>query len=943
MSNFLIALKSLLFHRHINLSIALGVAAATAVLTGALIVGDSMRGSLRDLTLDRLGAIDSMIFSDGFFREQLAEEIQQTAAFKSAFDQASPVIFFPNGTAERSASDNVKKNLGEVNVLGIHNEFWQFSSFESGTVPTLAAGEVIINQVVADDLGVTATAVTDGSARITIGIPKQRLLPADSSLGKKEDLVERIVNLTVVKIVPAKSLGRFGVHPTQIPPRNVYLPIRSMQEALNDGILKFKDSIEQANVILLSGKDGAIATAEQTKALSEELSVPLSDLGFGLKRVTQSFKDENVFDYFSLSADRLVLSDKAADSVRQAYPDANELVTYLANKIGTEQTIAQKNAIPFSMVTALNFDQVKLTSVSGQPIPPLGPNEIAINRWVAEDQNIEVGDAVSISYFEPETTHGDENEKTESFVVAAIVELIEPTVQPQPSRRNPIGAVYETRPSRANDPDMTPAVPGLTDTDSIDDWELPFETPGIRTADDGYWNTFRTTPKAFVSLETGKRLWSSRFGVTTSFQIPADGNSSESVTAKLLSQFRTDGHLPGLQVVPVKANGLKASSGSTPFDALFLSLSMFVIGAALALVSLLFRLALQKRSAELGTLLAVGFEQKQVGRIWLSEMMAVCLAGAVLGIFLGIGYAALMLYGLKTWWVGAITTPFLNMHIRWWTLPLGLTLGTLICAATIWWSLRATRKQPVRALLAGQLQSENSVQKTSFIQRAAPALLGICILAAIALTVLGATSLGGESQAGAFMTSGFLILSAALIWIFRRLKTNGKQVGGQLSLDRLASTNAGRNPLRSTLTIGLVAVASFLIVAISAFRLAPTKEGTAGFNYVVSTSQPVFENLNTPAGQKEVLLDNVGLLADTSQVLSFRYKPGQDASCNNPYQSTQPQVLGVTQATIAHFDDESVDQFSFAMTGGDNPWQLLNEPVTDGIIPVIHRQEHCLV
>ena len=52
MSNLSIALKSLVFHRQVNLAIALGVAAATAVLTGALIVGDSMRGSLRDLTLD---------------------------------------------------------------------------------------------------------------------------------------------------------------------------------------------------------------------------------------------------------------------------------------------------------------------------------------------------------------------------------------------------------------------------------------------------------------------------------------------------------------------------------------------------------------------------------------------------------------------------------------------------------------------------------------------------------------------------------------------------------------------------------------------------------------------------------------------------------------------------------------------------------------------------
>ena len=83
MSDFWIALKSLTFHRQVNLAIVLGVAAATAVLTGALIVGDSMRGSLRDLTLERLGKIDLMIVSEGFFREDLASDLEQTDLFRS--------------------------------------------------------------------------------------------------------------------------------------------------------------------------------------------------------------------------------------------------------------------------------------------------------------------------------------------------------------------------------------------------------------------------------------------------------------------------------------------------------------------------------------------------------------------------------------------------------------------------------------------------------------------------------------------------------------------------------------------------------------------------------------------------------------------------------------------------------------------------------------------
>ena len=67
--------RSLIHFWRIHLAVLLGTAVATAVLTGALLVGDSVRGSLRDLTLDRLGRIDYALVSEQFFREELASEL----------------------------------------------------------------------------------------------------------------------------------------------------------------------------------------------------------------------------------------------------------------------------------------------------------------------------------------------------------------------------------------------------------------------------------------------------------------------------------------------------------------------------------------------------------------------------------------------------------------------------------------------------------------------------------------------------------------------------------------------------------------------------------------------------------------------------------------------------------------------------------------------------
>ena len=65
------AQKSLLHYWRVNLAVMLGIITGTAVLTGALIVGDSVRGSLQRLTIERLGRINEILIADHFFSEQL--------------------------------------------------------------------------------------------------------------------------------------------------------------------------------------------------------------------------------------------------------------------------------------------------------------------------------------------------------------------------------------------------------------------------------------------------------------------------------------------------------------------------------------------------------------------------------------------------------------------------------------------------------------------------------------------------------------------------------------------------------------------------------------------------------------------------------------------------------------------------------------------------------
>src|SRR5437763_16617310 len=74
-------LRNLFYHWRGNSAMLLGVAVGTAVLTGALLVGDSLRGSLRDLTEKQLDWVGSALVAGRFVRQELAGEIaaQDTA------------------------------------------------------------------------------------------------------------------------------------------------------------------------------------------------------------------------------------------------------------------------------------------------------------------------------------------------------------------------------------------------------------------------------------------------------------------------------------------------------------------------------------------------------------------------------------------------------------------------------------------------------------------------------------------------------------------------------------------------------------------------------------------------------------------------------------------------------------------------------------------------
>ena len=115
--------------------------------------------------------------------------------------------------------------------------------------------------------------------------------------------------------------------------------------------------------------------------------------------------------------------------------------------------------------------------------------------------------------------------------------------------------------------------------------------------------------------------------------------------------------------------------------------SFFLVVSALLLIALFFKLGVEQRAREVGLLRAVGFTPTGVRQLFLREGLLLAVLGSALGIVGAIAYASLIMTALVTWWVDAVGTTALTLHVSWISLASGIAGGLGAAAACIWWTL----------------------------------------------------------------------------------------------------------------------------------------------------------------------------------------------------------------------------------------------------------------
>ena len=913
-----LALRNLRYFWASNIPVFLGVMLGAAVLTGALLVGDSLRGSLRARTERQLNGVGSTFVGTRMIREQTAGRVPETM----------PVLLLSGSGVSRPSSGD-EKRAGRVTILGLRDE--DRARFD---IP----GGVVISATVAERLGVKS------GDTIELGLQRMAKVPRSSLLGQRDVAsLTRATKFKIDAVLPATHpMNDFNLTPNPLAPLNVFVPLKDLQTPL--------DIVGRVNALLTTRTDGG--------PLNEQFHSALDLSDWGLRVEVAPVRQA----YIVVESEQLILDEPTVAAIEKAATAigarSERTLTYMANGIypGTaplpnKEPGDPKKMMAYSVIAAL--DPAAATPLGPFSAEKPGDGILLLDWPDAPMKKLKLGDPVTVAYFKPEM-EAEAVEAWHTFPFRGYVPLA--------------GA--------ADDPNLTPPFPGITDKPKIrgkkgEQWDAPFEInyQRIGAADEDFWENHRATPKAYISPEMGRKLFGSRFGSTTSIRVaPAPGKSLPETAALLRSELprQLDPASAGLKFEPTRERMLQASRGGTDFGAMLLAFSFLLILASLLLVGLLMRVSVGRRAKEIGLLLSAGYTPKQVGRMLQLEGSTISFFGALAGLLLAWFYARGMLALLAGLWPDAGVQSYLRVHIDPLSLLIGFELTMAIAWLAIWLSLRGLIRLPVTALLRGETNPPDTVE-TRVNRRRAWIVIGLSLVLGLGLVFGGSAAANADQRAGAFFGGGLFLMLAGL-WTFRLwLRRTPVPNSNPMTLIGLGLRNASRAGGRSLLTAMLLALATFLLVAVESFRKKPDAEfltaqgGSGGYRLIAESDVPVFQRFDREPGRGDLLdqlqkqyggssndpkLTTAKAELDALKVMPFRLRGGDDASCLNLYQAGRPRVLGASNEFLTQ------GRFAFAMTTANtgvsidnpwpNPWLQLNEEQPDGAIPVIADQNTVL-
>ncbi|MDB5171718.1 MAG: FtsX-like permease family protein, partial [Phycisphaerales bacterium] len=811
-------LRNLWYFRGVNAAVVLGMAVATAVLTGALMVGDSVRGSLADLAIQRLGPVDYALISTRFFDQTLADRLQQDPRVGATNEFTAAAIIL-GGAVNDSASASEKPRTADVQIAALGAPGAGNHSIAGNGFP-VPRGKAILNGQLAGGIDVTQPGAT-----VLLPVPTQSDAPREAALARRarNDVLNDL--RTEVSRIDSDPgfVSLFNPNGGQRVPRNAWVNLQDLQEAL--------DQPGRVNALLVHAKDANARPDEAVTALNEQLRkvIRLDDYGLSVRPAGNGEASVIARDTY-LAPPVVEAARRAAGSL---HLPLREVSVNLINTVSNLAAGGPPKVIHYGVGAG----------ISSLEDGPLKDDEIAINQWTADQLGAKAGDKLRIDFYlrQPGGDLTDASKALPSEKLTFTVKIVLPM--------NGLGA----------DPQLPPNYKGLTDASSVADWDPPeglkIDKALVTKADEDYWKQYRAAPKLFVSFETARKLWGGVYGDVTGLRVPAA--DAEKFSQHLLAELKPESM--GLAFRPIKAQQLAAASGGTDFSMFFIMFSFFLIVAAALLVAMLFRLNIEQRARQIGLLSAVGFTPGSLRRLALGEGMTLALIGGAIGLAGAIGYTWLIVLGLRTWWVGAIGTTSMHLYVQPLTLAYGLVGSLFVAFFAILWAVWRVGRAHAARLMAGAWGTGSGKRREGRVVR----WVGVCI-AIVGIAIVVAAAKGKISTEEGF-GGGALLLCGCLCWlggVLRPRRHAGASFAGAGSLARLGMRNASRHTARGVLAVGLISFAAFTLITVAAMKQEGTKDPgdrkseTGGYRLILTANIPLTGDLNSPEGRRLLGIKN---------------------------------------------------------------------------------------
>ncbi|MEX2371096.1 MAG: FtsX-like permease family protein [Bacteroidales bacterium] len=374
MRPFYFTIRSLVYFWKRNLFLALGIAISTAVLTGALIVGDSVKHSLHTISEQRLGQVQSVLLSgDRYFTGELAEKLQKE------LDLPVSGILMLDGMA---VADGGRKRISDVQILGTGQSFDAMAGLQN-FYSEMRGDSVIISSNLAEGLGLQS------GDEFILRMNAASLVPLNAPFVSDADNSVTI-RATVASIAGADELGTFNIRNAQTAPFNIFISAETLQDLMDIG--------NRCNLMLFAGKE--VGSGELT-ALIRQIWNP-EDAGLTMKY----YDDLQVTQVMS---DRVFIDEPVTNALTAAHESAKPFLTYFVNTI-----TMGGNATPYSFVSGIQDEE-------------LGRDKIIINQWLANDLDAGVGDTLGITFFAMGPLR-ELSVDSASFVIKQVIPMDDPLV-----------------------------------------------------------------------------------------------------------------------------------------------------------------------------------------------------------------------------------------------------------------------------------------------------------------------------------------------------------------------------------------------------------------------------------------------------------------------------------------------------------------------------------